>query len=247
MEEPPPSPAGREEADDEVPIHWSPPPRTRPASPMATTTPPRSPAAEPATQRPSPSPPTTPIPSTPPSPPAADTPPPVSSPPPDPNLELRRSRRTTFGQHSNPFNLPRPTVPPPLPPPPSDPPVAGTAPFQDGGECSRLRPTGFKRQIPIGEQRPLSPVEDSSAPSSPTAPAQVNEPRPGCSINTPAFRCAAFAPQHLARTDVHAAENHNVLWALGRLFEGRQPLLAIVDHTGQLHAPVCCCKSNVTH
>ena len=246
IDEPPSSPAGLEGSDDEAPIHWSPAPRPRPPPPPAIAPPPRPPSAGQApSPRFSPPPPAAPIsrtPSPPPTPSTSTTPPSPSPPPsPDPIIELRRSSRTTFGRHSNPFNLPRPTILPPLPPPSVDQSVAGTAPFQAGGECSRLEPTGSKIQVPTREQRPLPPVEDSSAPPSPTTPVPVNEPRPGRSINAPALRCTAFAPQPPERKDTRT------VWELGRLFEGRQPLLALVGPAEQIHTHVCCCKNNPAH
>ena len=111
----------------------------------------------------------------------------------------------------------------------------------NGSICSRLEPTGSKIQVPTREQRPLPPVEDSSAPPSPTTPVPVNEPRPGRSINAPALRCTAFAPQPPERKDTRT------VWELGRLFEGRQPLLALVGPAEQIHTHVCCCQNNPTH
>ena len=155
-----------------TPLHWSPapppvaPPPESPTTsladaplgeeepPSAATSPPTTAPTSPAFQRRSPSPTSgTPI-SPQSSPSSAHT---NSSPP-----GLRRSQRTTFGQHSNPFRLPRPIAPPPLPPETDTPvlPIAGAATFQSGGECDRLGCAGQNNERPVTSSPP--PVNDSS-------------------------------------------------------------------------------------
>ena len=110
--------------------------------------------------------------------------------------------------------------------------------------CSRLEQTGSNTASEASRHFPPSPTEGSSAPPPLLAPAPVNELRPGCSINTPVLRCSAFVPQPPEGKDVCAAENHNVSWDLGRLFGGRQPLLALIGTAEQLFMPACACRNN---
>ena len=119
---------------------------------------------------------------------------------------LRRSQRTTFGQHSNPFRLPRPLAPPPLPPGdhPLSPTVAESATFQSGGECDRLGCAG-QRQPSAVTSAPATPTPER--PVSGSNPALTRRPaRTGSSacsgganvagyLNTPGGAVQTLVPQ----------------------------------------------------
>ena len=183
-----------DESDGEVSIRLSPPRRPvvppSPTSSLADTSlddlpwvaadsPPDSPAAAPLTPRPRTGTPEVQQCQMPPA-------PPVASPAPPGNPLPRRSSRTTFGQHSNPFHLPKSTVAPPLPPAPSTTPehVAGSATFESRGECNRRdnnteieqhpqEPSLFPRPPSDGATAPV-PSGDLTPPGSTLAPAYIN-------------------------------------------------------------------------
>ena len=104
--------------------------------------------------------------------------PPAPLPPPPASPGPRRSQRTTFGQHPNPFNLPRPVVPPLLPPVLDQPSVAETATFQSRGECSRPDSAGSNCLLVSTLQFPLPPGWGGSDPPAVLWPLRAEEPRP---------------------------------------------------------------------
>ena len=173
------------------------------------------------------------------SPPTTSAPPSVAapaptSPVPTTSFDVRRSSRTTFGQHSNPFNLPRPAMPPPLPPPAPEHMVAGTAPFQGGGECNRPVNNGATPPSPERLQSPERPAEGSRTPSAVPGTPAPNQCTP---IKEPDAGLTASVTQNPDAHHTSATVCNHTNWDLGRLLrEGRRPLLALVGTTDTLFA-----------
>ena len=112
--------------------------------------------------------------------PMATVPPAVSPAPPE-DPPPRRSNRTTFGQHSNPFRLPKSALDPPLPPADHtmSESVAGSATFESRGECNRSNNINPDEQVECPQ--PTSPAIGGAA-----APTPDGAPRsPGSSSPPP--------------------------------------------------------------
>ena len=153
---------------------------------------------------------------------------PVSRPTPD-SPGPRRSQRTTFGQHSNPFRLPYTPAPPPLPPALEPSTVAETATFQSRGECSRRVYAGLNPFLAHTPQFPLPPEGGSSAPISASRSSLAGKPRPLSPIKGAGAPSSPLATQPEERKVAKSGQYPEGLWIRGSLVGGRQSLFTVAD------------------
>ena len=138
--------------------------------------------------------------------------------------ELRRSQRTTFGQHHNPFHLPRSALSPPLPPADeaAEALVVETATIQGGGECDRPASAGQSddvtdpqacRSPPPGGGRGPPETGSSASTGSTIPPAYLNPSGPGLE---------RVAPQPPGQEEVYTAPLIASQWAADELSGGKR-------------------------